>query len=386
MSAQQQFLIQGVHYPLGQLLKRFLQPRDAGGLAINDRWFGIRRERDCFTGQHFVDWLIEEFAIPGREEALKVAQSLVDHEVLHAITSPTPHNFEDNDQCYRLQAQEKTGALNTMQIWKQKADPPMIITARLAQMLAEAVALFRDEEGKVDYAALHESDAFRDFQLATCELQAVDFKNMAPDMRKAFCFNIYNILVVHAYGEVGVPKSILGFYNQIRYQIQGQQYSCDDIENGVLRANRKPVVALGPLFGPRDPRLACVMPEVDQRLHFALNCGASSCPAVKYYTAENVDDELTLAAQGFCEQDGNVLVDEDKRILYLSKIFAWYSIDFGSNDLEIANSVLQYLRGSRREQLQQLLNSGSFQIKSLPYDWSNDANTSPPRRLSMKLL
>ena len=93
-----------------------------------------------------------------------------------------------------------------------------------------------------------------------------------------------------------------------------------------------------------------------------------------------------LSVQGFCEQDGNVLVDEDKRILYLSKIFAWYSIDFGSNDLEIANSVLQYLRGSRREQLQQLLNSGSFQIKSLPYDWSNDANTSPPRRLSMKLL
>ena len=81
------------------------------------------------------------------------------------------------------------------------------------------------------------------------------------------------------------------------FTFAGQQYSCDDIENGVLRANRKPVVALGPLFGPRDPRLACVMPEVDQRLHFALNCGASSCPAVKYYTAENVDDELTLAAQ-----------------------------------------------------------------------------------------
>ena len=48
----------------------------------------------------------------------QVAQSLVDHEVLHAITSPTPHNFEDNDQCYRLQAQEKTGALNTMQVFR----------------------------------------------------------------------------------------------------------------------------------------------------------------------------------------------------------------------------------------------------------------------------
>ena len=107
-----------------------------------------------------------------------------------------------------------------MQVWKEEADPPMVITARLTDMLADVVARFRDAEGKVDYAALHDSERFRDFQLATCELQAVDFVNMPPDTRKAFCFNLYNMLVVHAYGAVGVPESIAGFYPNIRYRIQ----------------------------------------------------------------------------------------------------------------------------------------------------------------------
>ena len=163
---------------------------------------------------------------------------------------------------------------------------------------------------------------------------------------------------------------------------QGQDYSCDDLENGVLRANSKTASGVGPLFGAGDPRLQCVMPATDHRLHFALNCGAVSCPAVRYYTAEDVDAELALAAQGFCEQDGNVRVDEAARVLYLSKIFLWYSGDFGTNEVEIATTVLQHLRGPKREGLQRLLEEGGFEIRHLEYDWGNDAKTSPPYKLA----
>lgn len=35
--------------------------------------------------------------------------------------------------------------------------------------------------------------------------------------------------------------------------------------------------------------------EVDARIHFALVCGARSCPAIKTYDAANVEDALTEA-------------------------------------------------------------------------------------------
>lgn len=39
---------------------------------------------------------------------------------------------------------------------------------------------------------------------------------------------------------------------------------------------------------------------MDPRIHFALNCGAASCPPIRIYTPESLDFGLAAAASAFC--------------------------------------------------------------------------------------
>ena len=48
-------------------------------------------------------------------------------------------------------------------------------------------------------------------------------------------------------------------------------------------------------FGKDDPRLEHALEEVEPRIHFALNCGAKSCPPIKTFTNADIDNELKLA-------------------------------------------------------------------------------------------
>jgi hypothetical protein len=69
---------------------------------------------------------------------------------------------------------------------------------------------------------------------------------------------------------------------------------------------------------------------VDPRIHFALNCGAASCPPIRVYTPDSLDFGLGEAARAFCA--GEVAVDAEKRELELSMILKWYGPDFGTKE------------------------------------------------------
>ena len=110
------------------------------------------------------------------------------------------------------------------------------------------------------------------------------------------------------------------------YDVGGLVFCLDDIEHGVLRANA-PTVGGKTLFLPDDLRLPCVLPELDPRLHFALNCGARSCPPIKIYTTARLEEGLNLATRAFLEADlaPNVNANE----LVCTKLLDWYGPDFG---------------------------------------------------------
>lgn len=85
----------------------------------------------------------------------------------------------------------------------------------------------------------------------------------------------------------------------------GQPLSLDDIEHGLLRGDRASPNPLRWGFWSRrhflsatDPRRAWAVP-LDPRIHFALNCGALSCPAVRFYEGASLGEELQAAAEAF---------------------------------------------------------------------------------------
>lgn len=102
------------------------------------------------------------------------------------------------------------------------------------------------------------------------------------------------------------------FFDEVKVNVGGHLYSFNDIEQGLIRGNKPAPYHVFPVFGRGDPRIAFVVSRgpgavdgvaskrsgsvPDPRVHFALNCGAKSCPPIKTFTAEALDEELRLAA------------------------------------------------------------------------------------------
>jgi hypothetical protein len=241
---------------------------------------------------------------------------------------------------------------------------------------------YTDSDGKVNYKEASDHPDFAAFEEAACELQALDYESMSHKMKLAFSINLYNLFIRYAFVKVGVGSTSTGriaFFNNVGFEVgrsasnTGRIFlSFQDLEHGILRGNRKAPYALWRQFSLIDERNILRILQLDNRIHFALNCGATSCPPVKTFTAEGVEEELRIVARAFCEDDNNVVVENDT--LYINKILYWYMEDFGGTQFETAKAVLGFLGTSpKTKAVKELLDSGSLEVKYNDYDWSTDA-------------
>ncbi|MEE9599700.1 MAG: DUF547 domain-containing protein, partial [Anaerolineales bacterium] len=158
---------------------------------------------------------------------------------------------------------------------------------------------------------------------------------------------------------------ILSFFQKAAYLINGQRFSLTDIEHGVIRGNRGFPYFPGPHFSASDPRIEVIICPVDPRIHFALNCASKSCPPIGVYTAEEVDNQLTLASRNFIQQD--LVIDFDQKTITISRIFHWYRDDF-SGDKGIVDFLLNHIVNPKNQHWLEN-NRGTVRIKYHPYDW-----------------
>jgi len=152
--------------------------------------------------------------------------------------------------------------------------------------------------------------------------------------RRAFWINIYNALVVHGLlaGEPRAPTTSLGrlrWFRKVSYRVAGVRLSLDQIEHGILRGNRGHPVRLGfPELMPWSRCRAWVLP-LDPRIHFALNCGARSCPPIRCYRGPELNEQLDMAARSFLQE--GIRYDSETGLLSCSKLLRWYQGDFGNS-------------------------------------------------------
>jgi hypothetical protein len=149
------------------------------------------------------------------------------------------------------------------------------------------------EQG-VDYPALVASPAYDAYKAAVASLTNYPAEDLlATDAAKVVFFvNLYNTLTIHAFAELGPPAenslARLLFNSQASYIVGGHRLSLSDIENGILRGNRG--VSMWPRpFGTTpesDPRVRLCVDVPEPRIHFVLNCGAASCPPIRFLTVD----------------------------------------------------------------------------------------------------
>ena len=187
--------------------------------------------------------------------------------------------------------------------------------------------------------------------------QIVD--SLDTDVKKyAFWLNIYNAFIQIQLSEnPELYENRSRFFSRRSIAIAGEEISFNFIENGILRRS-KVLWGLGyvqKLF-PRKLEKQWRVSEEDYRIHFGLNCGATSCPPIPYFTVDNLDNQLQRAEESFIREHTAV----EGKTITTSKIFSWFRGDFGGKK-GIKQLLLKY----------NLVDSvDGYKIKFAEYDWS----------------
>jgi len=276
--------------------------------------------------------------------------------------------------------------------------------AELAALLRRAMLRLVDDfaspdSGDVDYEHMQDSPQWGTFLAVASELASdrlwADLLASSTAQRKAFFINLYNAMTFHGILAFGRRPGLWNLYcffiaPAVSYLVAGVPLSLDDVENGLLRAQPRYFQGSG-----RELLRKLQMPEVDPRIHMALNCGARGCPAVSVYSSEeaSLDAELDQAVAAFVADDGNVRVSRSSggRVeVACTELFKMYLSDFigtgvkpGSRQswVAIVEWILRYAQGPKRELLTASIAQGGEKAKFewLPYDWRTNGPDLPQK-------
>ncbi|KNC85174.1 hypothetical protein SARC_02631 [Sphaeroforma arctica JP610] len=166
----------------------------------------------------------------------------------------------------------------------------------------------------------------------------------------AFFLNVYNMLTVHGLTKLR-PATVLAvknFWENTCYNIGGDIYSLDIIEHGILRRNKVHPDGKKTALPEGDPR-ATLLSTADPRIHFALNCGAKSCPPIRIYSEMTLERGLNAATRNFVEN--NTKIDMAKQEITISQLFQWYKADFGESIADVMAFIETYLPEDEEDEL-----------------------------------
>lgn len=169
------------------------------------------------------------------------------------------------------------------------------------------------------------------------ELQKLDVSRLVSALpndqsRITFWVNQYN-----AWYQILAIRDKMKFpwiFRAARIPFKDFTLSLDDIEHGILRRYRKPYKIGSSPSGVQSAiveQLAVEQP--DMRIHFALNCGAKSCPPIAFYSYTDLDKQLNQAMTGFMESETRI--DTKTKTVFVTRIMDWYSMDFGSKEEQL---------------------------------------------------
>jgi len=268
---------------------------------------------------------------------------------------------------------ERTRAVNHLP-GEMETPPGADLASNLKLTLDELKRQFMDEDGlRVDYGALSKSESYAKYK-RECQdaLQRFDPHSLQTEnARRAFWINLYNALIIDAVVTFKVKESVVGgllgivtFFRRAAYVVGGMRVSLEDMEQGILRGNRGNPFLPGAHFASNDERLTWAIP-LDPRVHFALNCGSRSCPPIRSYKVEKLDEQLNLATRGFVSQDVSIQTGESE--VQLSRIFRWYQADFNGRS-GLIDFLIKYLPDDERRSF--LVEArGNARLKFKTYDW-----------------
>jgi len=162
--------------------------------------------------------------------------------------------------------------------------------------------------------------------------------------QKAFWINLYNALtvrlIIDSYPVTSIQDLDSPWYQKV-IELEGVALTLNDIEHRILR----------PIWR-------------DARVHYAVNCASIGCSNLipVAFTGGNISQLLEIAAYSYINHPRGVRIKDGD--LIVSKIYAWFSEDFGGTQ----ESVIAHLREYAKPGLLDALR-GRNAIDDYEYDW-----------------
>lgn len=166
-------------------------------------------------------------------------------------------------------------------------------------------------------------------QLAKTSLEALD-QNLKTDSEKlAFWVNIYNGYIQVILKENPKMYDDRGsFFKKKQIPVAGDTISFEKIEHGIIRKSQWPLgLGLIRKWFPNKLERKLRVNKRDYRIHFALNCGAISCPPVAIYNSEKLNEQFNKGTEKYLNSTSNY--NKDTKVVIVTPLFSWFRGDFG---------------------------------------------------------
>ena len=215
---------------------------------------------------------------------------------------------------------------------------------------------------QVDYDGfLDQRSELHEYLMNLSEIQKVDFDGWGEGTRLAFLINAYNAwtieLVLTRYPNLRSIRQIgllpISAWRKDIVELFDTKYSLDEVEHGMIRAEG--------IYN-------------EPRIHFAVNCAAIGCPALRpeAFVGEKLEEQLEESTKLFLADKTRNYSDGGK--LYISSVFDWYGEDF-EKGWQGLNSVAQFLYLYAEElrldeEMKEKLFTNQLELHYLKYDWN----------------
>lgn len=187
------------------------------------------------------------------------------------------------------------------------------------------------------------------------ELAKLDKKKLLSGLnnekaKNTFWLNMYNgwFQILAA----AKQNDSIDVFSQKKIKIAGILFTLNEIEHGILRRDFKDIKGSSNYLFVKQLAVS----KVDYRMHFALNCGAKSCPPIATYNYKELTKQLDRVTFSFLSS--NTQVNDHAREVYVTELMNWYNADFGGN-AGIHRIIKKVLKK----------NTAGYTIKYSAYNW-----------------
>ncbi|MEE9373066.1 MAG: DUF547 domain-containing protein [Saprospiraceae bacterium] len=165
--------------------------------------------------------------------------------------------------------------------------------------------------------------------LARSTEEELNHQLQTDNQKIAFWVNIYNAFIqIKLKEKPDKYDKRTQFFAEKFIAIAGRNMSFSNIEHGIIRGSQWQY-GFGRIRNPFAPQYQKKFSpkKREARVHFALNCGAKSCPPVTIYNPEHLDAQLEYMSANFLKK--NTTFNKENEEVTTTVLFSWFRGDFG---------------------------------------------------------